>query len=385
MSRKKKKQPARSQAEDKKPMGDTSAAPTTQSVDAQRKDFPFEDAVKEPLRIAVAGEAYAEVVSHGKESLDEEICGVLVGKIFQDQDGLWVAADAAIRGTSARQGGKHVTYTQETWEKIYEIKDRDHPSLNIVGWYHTHPGFGVEFSDMDRFIQQNFFSGAGQFALVSDPLSGDEAMCANMPNGLRDVGQFWVDGRPRKCWTPKRTAQSEGAGSDVAVSGEVERRLESVEQRLGQMIQLSDEDRARHYRILMTVGLLFGFACVLWICSSIYRGMVGPFSEPPRMRSWVPVPVEIDGETVMLGVGIHRWDVPPELNAALVELERQRQAMENTNDKTPETNEEDEKEATAWTTALPMIILFAFTVAALAFVVGSSVLRGIKRGARQRK
>ena len=36
--------------------------------------------------------------------------------------------------------------------------------LKIVGWYHTHPGFGVEFSEMDLFIQQNFFGGPAQIA-----------------------------------------------------------------------------------------------------------------------------------------------------------------------------------------------------------------------------
>ncbi len=41
--------------------------------------------------------------------------------------------------------------------------EEKHSSLSIVGWYHSHPGFGVEFSDMDMFIQKNFFSSAGRW------------------------------------------------------------------------------------------------------------------------------------------------------------------------------------------------------------------------------
>ena len=66
----------------------------------------------------------------------------------------------AFPGAKAVQGGTHVTFTQDTWEHIYQIKDRDYPDARIVGWYHSHPGFGVFLSDHDTFIHKNFFSAA---------------------------------------------------------------------------------------------------------------------------------------------------------------------------------------------------------------------------------
>ena len=48
--------------------------------------------------------------------------------------------------------------------------DTKYTDKSIVGWYHTHPDFGIFLSDRDRFIQENFFSGAGQVALVIDPI-----------------------------------------------------------------------------------------------------------------------------------------------------------------------------------------------------------------------
>jgi hypothetical protein len=44
----------------------------------------------------------------------------------------------------------------------------------IVGWYHSHPGFGVFLSDHDTFIHNNFFSSPQQVAWVYDPHSDEE-------------------------------------------------------------------------------------------------------------------------------------------------------------------------------------------------------------------
>ena len=43
----------------------------------------------------------------------------------------------------------------------------------MVGWYHTHPGWGVFLSGMDLFICNNFFNRPLDVALVIDPCAGD--------------------------------------------------------------------------------------------------------------------------------------------------------------------------------------------------------------------
>ena len=44
----------------------------------------------------------------------------------------------------------------------------------MLGWYHSHPGFGVFLSEHDLFIQQNFFSNPQQVAWVFDPHTDEE-------------------------------------------------------------------------------------------------------------------------------------------------------------------------------------------------------------------
>ncbi len=293
------------------------------------RDFPVAGPVDEPVRIAFAAKACADVSSHAKESLDKEVCGVLVGEICEDAEGRWVSVQAAIRGTAAKQGGAHVTFTQETWDRIYEVKDRSHARLSILGWYHTHPGFGVVFSDMDTFIQQNYFAGPLQFALVVDPLGGDEAICVNSPEGIRYVGRYWVDGRERKCRIP--TGEAGGAsggdsGDGPALSAGVEKRLQAVEERLAQLLQASEEDRASHHRWLVTLGMIVAMGFTFWIGSAIWQGLLVAPYKLPELRNWAPVAVKVGDETVMLGVGVYRWEVPDAVNAAMVEVERERQA-----------------------------------------------------------
>lgn len=125
---------------------------------------------------------------HARSSMEAEICGVLIGSLADGQ----VVIDGCIPGEHAAQGGAHVTFTQETWEHIYQVKDRDFPDRSIVGWYHSHPGFGVFLSEYDQFIHENFFSAPHQIAWVFDPHSDEEGCFAWHARKLRRLKRFWV-------------------------------------------------------------------------------------------------------------------------------------------------------------------------------------------------
>src|ERR1043166_5665923 len=121
-------------------------------------------------RVAIEGEVLRQIRQHARANSKTEVCGVLIGE--EAQHGLKISA--RIAGLNAAQAGTYVTFTQDTWEHIYKIKDKDYPEQRIVGWYHSHPGFGVFLSDHDTFIHKNFFSAALQVAWVYDPHSDEE-------------------------------------------------------------------------------------------------------------------------------------------------------------------------------------------------------------------
>ncbi len=138
--------------------------------------------VKSQAAVVMESEVARKIRQHSRSSMKAEVCGVLIGSTENES----TLVQACITGTNAAQGGTHVTFTQDTWEHIYKIKDREYPDEKIVGWYHSHPGFGVFLSEHDLFIQENFFSSPHQIAWVYDPHT-DEEGCFG-----------WVDGKVEK-------------------------------------------------------------------------------------------------------------------------------------------------------------------------------------------
>src|SRR3984893_2575021 len=120
--------------------------------------------------VLMDGGVIRQIRQHARSCSKTEVCGVLIG----DERKNAVAIEACIAGLNAAQAGTHVTFTQDTWEHIYKTKDKDYPNQRIVGWYHSHPGFGVFLSDHDTFIHKNFFSSPLQVAWVYDPHSDEE-------------------------------------------------------------------------------------------------------------------------------------------------------------------------------------------------------------------
>jgi proteasome lid subunit RPN8/RPN11 len=120
---------------------------------------------------------YPHVFGHA----DREVGGVLVGRVA-GRPGLPLIT-GAIAALSADEQRATITFTQDAWEHVHRTLDSEFPPEDrIVGWYHSHPGFGIFLSGHDLFIHRNFFNAPSQIAVVVDPRGGRE-------------GAFvWVDG-----------------------------------------------------------------------------------------------------------------------------------------------------------------------------------------------
>ncbi len=123
--------------------------------------------------VMVAESVLAEVRRHGRQDTSREQGGILIGTVASSQDKTYVNVEAVIAAPQTRAKRTSVTFTHDSWAHINQVKDSDYPDQDIVGWYHTHPGFGIFLSDYDTFIHRNFFPAAWQVALVLDPLSNE--------------------------------------------------------------------------------------------------------------------------------------------------------------------------------------------------------------------
>ena len=163
--------------------------------------------VREEFRVIIGQEAFDRLVEHGHEDTSVEVGGVLVGRALQDDSGAYVVVDDIIDALHSRQEVTELTFTHEAWEHINKEMDAHHEDRKIVGWYHTHPGFGLFLSEQDQFIHRSFFDLPFQIALVYDPLSREHGCFAWRDGEPWRMRRYWVGEEPH-LWDGERPSGS---------------------------------------------------------------------------------------------------------------------------------------------------------------------------------
>jgi proteasome lid subunit RPN8/RPN11 len=160
---------------------------------------------KHEFRIFVSEAAFDRAVARGDGDTTREIGGVLVGELLRDDAGPYLLIDATIDALHAEEKGAELTFTHATWEHIHKEMDARHQDKRVVGWYHTHPGFGVFLSDRDQFIHKSFFNLPFQVAFVYDPKSHEHGMFAWHDNEVWRARRYWIGAR-EQVWDGPRVA-----------------------------------------------------------------------------------------------------------------------------------------------------------------------------------
>jgi len=219
--------------------------------------------------VVMEAEVARKIRQHARTSMKAEVCGVLIGNTDHER----MTVEACIAGINAAQGGAHVTFTQDTWEHIYKIKDKEYPDHKIVGWYHSHPGFGVFLSEHDLFIQQNFFSNPQQVAWVYDPHT-DEEGCFG-----------WIGGNIEKL-----SAIRVGYSQDIELTGAAAHEFEEDgDAALDSMVRADRTQRPPEPAWMKWTTRILGYLAV------ILFGVVSGF----MLRNWQLAPVVESYQQIM--------------------------------------------------------------------------------------
>lgn len=164
-----------------------------------------------------------EIHTYGNGHLNEEICGVLVGNLYRDDRGPFLLIDASVRGEHANRSVAGVTFTAETWTHIHDAMEKLPPEKRIVGWYHTHPTFGIFLSSYDVFIHQHFFDLSWQVAFVYDPCRKEEGLFAWDKGTIKPTP--WTSESSLKSGIIEDTPAGQPASVTVAKPGRFDRTL----------------------------------------------------------------------------------------------------------------------------------------------------------------
>jgi proteasome lid subunit RPN8/RPN11 len=175
--------------------------------------FPVD--ARSDFRLYMAPEVREAIEQHANANVAVEICGVLVGRWEVDDNGPFALVSHIVRCENASSKFAEVTFTHESWAYINQQMDSRYADERIIGWYHSHPDFGIFLSDRDCFIQQHFFGGPGQIAYVIDPVRKLEGVFAWRDGTPSLLPHFWIGNQIR---TAERSERGSPAGDSTAPS-----------------------------------------------------------------------------------------------------------------------------------------------------------------------
>jgi proteasome lid subunit RPN8/RPN11 len=151
---------------------------------------------KDEARVFLTTDAFDRIVKRATDNSNVEVGGVLIGGVFRDDIGPFVLIRTIIDAAHAVSGQTGLTFTHATWTHINEELEAEHAGEKIVGWYHTHPGFGIFLSEQDTFIHASFFDQPFHVAFVYDPQSREHGMFAWRDGEVVRLRKYWVGDRP---------------------------------------------------------------------------------------------------------------------------------------------------------------------------------------------
>ena len=153
---------------------------------------------KDELPIYVDVDVMRDIESHALSNTRVELGGVLLGGQYTDEQGKpFVVITDSLRAEHYEATKGSFKFTHDTWEAITRQRDDFPDDLQMVGWYHTHPDWGVFLSGMDMFICDNFFNRVLDVALVVDPCRDDRGWfqwTGDSQQRVKRTGGFYLIG-----------------------------------------------------------------------------------------------------------------------------------------------------------------------------------------------
>jgi len=120
---------------------------------------------------------------------DKEVMGLIMGRTFRDAEGEYsIACDIAT--TKLDSTSISVRFDHDSLEELFESIDGS-AGDSVIGWYHSHPGFGCYLSDVDIRTHSGIFGEGLGFAVVLDP-ADETLMVFTVENGGPKVAQMVV-------------------------------------------------------------------------------------------------------------------------------------------------------------------------------------------------
>lgn len=124
---------------------------------------------EDDVKIFIHQKVYKALEEYAVSDIHRELGTILLGNFSVDAAEKNVVISHFIYAKYTDSSEYTLTFTHKTWDYVYKEQEKNYPDTKIVGWQHTHPGYGIFLSNYDMFIQENFFNLEFQVAYVIDP------------------------------------------------------------------------------------------------------------------------------------------------------------------------------------------------------------------------
>ena len=142
------------------------------SLSSQEKERIRTKHTKDLMSIFVTYQVVEDIKSHLSRDTTKETGGVLVGNVYKSPstDSYYTEILGAIPALHTVGTISHFQFTTDCWTGILQKQNSDYSGMPILGWYHSHPGFGIFLSGTDLDTQRSYFNKPWQIAIVFDPI-----------------------------------------------------------------------------------------------------------------------------------------------------------------------------------------------------------------------
>jgi len=152
-------------------------------IDIIDEEITEHDAVQLPMNYLLIGElenddvkvyikqdVYKALEEYASSDTSHELGTIILGNYSDALGKMNVVISDFIYAKYTDASASTLTFTHETWDYVHKEHEEKYPNTKMVGWQHTHPGYGIFLSNYDMFIQENFFNMPFQVAYVIDPV-----------------------------------------------------------------------------------------------------------------------------------------------------------------------------------------------------------------------
>ncbi len=122
------------------------------------------------VQLFVIESAIDRLKTHLSQDTSKETGGILVGNVSELKGIYHTKITGAIAAPTTIGTRSNFRFTPNCWPAILKSQKELFPQTQIVGWYHSHPDFGIFLSGVDLDTQGVYFNQPWHIAVVYDPI-----------------------------------------------------------------------------------------------------------------------------------------------------------------------------------------------------------------------